>query len=88
MKLGMYSVYDKVMGVFLAPFPARNDVEAGRQIKAAMTDPNLKHADMVMSPRDFELHHVCDFNDENGEVSRQECSRLVSPLSAFSTVSP
>nr|QJB19461.1 MAG: nonstructural protein [Microvirus sp.]QJB19682.1 MAG: nonstructural protein [Microvirus sp.] len=68
MIISLYSVFDKKMGVFLSPFPARNVVEASRQIKAAMSDPQMRNADFVLTPSDFSLSRRADFDDERGLV--------------------
>lgn len=68
MKLRLYSVYDKLMGVYLNPFPARADVEATRQLKASMDDPQLSKTGIVTNPGDYDLVHIATFDDETGII--------------------
>lgn len=89
MKIGLFSLVDAKMAVYLAPFPARNEVEASRQLKAAMRDPQMKNADFVMTPADFALVRVADFDDESGLVSPStERTSVNLSLLADSTVTP
>jgi len=67
MKLYSYSLFDEKMGVYLTPFFARNDVDASRQIAAALKDPQLAHTPMALSPGDFAMVKVAEFDDERGE---------------------
>lgn len=85
MKFSLYSVHDVKLGVYLAPFPARNDVEASRQIANSMADPQLAKSPMVTNPEDFSLVRIANFDDESGNVS--ERFEVVAPLTAFRTVS-
>jgi len=89
MRIGMYSLHDIKMGLFLAPFAARNDVEAGRQIKAAMSDPQMRNADFVLSPGDFTLSQRGIYDDETGRFE-PATSETVYSLRDFapSTVTP
>lgn len=84
MRVGLYSVYDTQMKVYLAPFVARNDVEAKRQIAAAMADPQLAKSAMCMAPSDFWLVHVADFDDETAIL--ETCKEDVAVLSELRTV--
>lgn len=68
MRLRFYSIKDNLSGVFLAPFVARNDVEAVRQLSASLRDPQMAQSAIAMSPHDFELCFVGAFDDESGEV--------------------
>lgn len=68
MKLHLYSVHDKLLGVYLAPFASRADIEAIRQMKATLSDPQMKGSSLLQNPQDFDLCHVGSFDDENGHV--------------------
>lgn len=72
MRLRFYSVFDRLMGIYIAPFVARADVEACRQLKASLEDPQMAKSAIVQSPRDYTLYYVGTFNDETGEVSVEE----------------
>lgn len=67
MRLRLYSIFDRLMGVYLAPFVARADVEAYRQVAASLADPQLAKSPMATNPRDYELRYVSTFDDESGE---------------------
>ena len=66
MKLSLYSVHDRLMNVHLAPFVARANVEALRQMKAAFDDPNMAKSPLVTNPSDYDLVLVGSFDDETG----------------------
>lgn len=84
MNVGLYSVYDYQMKVYLAPFVARNDVEAKRQLAAAMADPQLSKSAMCMAPSDFWLVKVAVFDDETAIV--ETCKDEICVLSELRTV--
>lgn len=89
MLIGMYSLHDIKMGLYLAPFAARNDVEAGRQIKAAMSDPQMRNADFVLSPGDFTLSQRGIYDDETGRFEPASSDSVYSLRDfAPSTVTP
>lgn len=69
MKIRLYSILDAKMGIFLAPFCARNDVDASRQISAALADPQMAATPMAQNPADFSLTCVGEFDDDTGIVS-------------------
>ena len=71
MKLNLYSIHDRLMGVYLAPFPARGDVDACRQIAGTLKDPQMAQAAIVVSPQDYDLACVAVFDDETGEMTSQ-----------------
>lgn len=89
MQLKMFSVRDDLMAIYLAPFFARNEVEAKRQIDAALRDPQMGNTPMVMSPKDFSLWRVGTFDDDTGQVqSNHECIlRSLASAEAPGTVS-
>lgn len=68
MRIRLYSVKDRLLGVFLAPFAARADVEAKRQIVNSLKDPQMQGSSIVQSPKDFDLCYVATMEDETGEV--------------------
>lgn len=68
MRLSFYSIHDAKLGVYLAPFMARADVEAVRQLRNSMADPQMANSPMVLAPSDFYLVRVGYFDDETGEV--------------------
>lgn len=72
MRIRLYSIKDRLLGVFLAPFSARADVEAVRQLKASMSNPNMAQSGLVTNPDDYELYYVGTFDDESGAVFPEE----------------
>lgn len=66
MRIGLYSIFDRVVGAFLAPFPARTDADAVRQVKSSMANPHLRDSGLVQSPRDFDLTKLAMMDDETG----------------------
>lgn len=76
----LFSMYDVKMAIYLAPFVARNDVEATRQIAGAMADPNMRNSPMVLTPSDFSLVCVGEFDDDTGALLPLVSPSLVSYL--------
>jgi hypothetical protein len=68
MKIRLYSIKDRLLGAFLAPFSARADVEAVRQLRASMQDPSLAKSQLVLCPQDYDLYYVATFDDETGQL--------------------
>lgn len=66
MKIRLYSIKDRLLGAYLAPFSARADVEAVRQLRASMQDPSMAKSQLVLAPQDYSLHYVGTFDDETG----------------------
>lgn len=69
MRLSLYSIHDTLMGVYLVPFAARSDVDARRQIKASLADPQMAQSAIALSPSDYSLCLLARFEDESGEIS-------------------
>lgn len=69
MRLFLYSVFDVQLKVHLAPFAGRGDVEAVRQVRATLENPQMVNSPLVMAPHDYELVRVCEFDDETGICS-------------------
>lgn len=70
MKLKLYSLFDREMNVYLQPFSARADVDALRQVRNSLSDPQLAKSPMVTNPSDYLLVCVAFFDDETGIVDR------------------
>ena len=93
MRLYLYSIHDKLMNVYLAPFVARADVEAVRQLTASLEDPQMAKSALVMTPSDYNLCIVGEFNDETGaineddDIALQRYPRIVKAISELRTVS-
>jgi len=68
MLIRLYSVRDKLLNVYLAPFAARADVEAIRQMKSTMADPQIKNASIGQNPKDFDLCYLATLDDETGRI--------------------
>lgn len=66
----LYSIYDRAVGVYLTPFPARGDIDALRQVKASFKDPSMAETPVMKNPMDFSLVRLGEFDDETGVVSR------------------
>ena len=87
MKLGLYSLFDELSGVYLAPFVARGHVEAVRQIRAVFEDPSMAKAAIVTNPGDFSLRRIASFDDETGvvELDRADVGRISALRSRWSS---
>jgi len=88
MKLNLYSIFDRKMNVYLTPFPARNDVEAVRNVSSGMADASMKQTPVGTHPEDFDLVKIGHFDDESGDISKEIPLILgnVRDISATSTV--
>lgn len=69
MNIRLYSVHDKLLGVYLAPFAARAHVEAMRQMKHTLADPQMVNSNLVTNPGDFDLVYVATMDDETGLIT-------------------
>lgn len=72
MRIRLYSIKDRLLGVYLAPFAARADVEAVRNITASLKDPQMAGSSIAQSPKDFDLCYLASLDDETGEVFPEE----------------
>lgn len=77
MKLKLFSIYDVKSGVYLAPFPARGDVDAVRNVKDGLRNPQMRETPIGQNPKDFELHELAMFDDESGEITKSPRPVLV-----------
>lgn len=85
MQISLYSIFDRDVGVYLAPFVARGDVEAKRQIAASLKDPQMSGSSVVQSPGAFDLVHLGFMNDETGLIEAG-LSRICSISELVATV--
>lgn len=83
MKFQLFSIFDLKSKVFLAPFVARTEVDARRQIASSMRDPQMRETPVGQHPEDFALYHLGDFDDEAGFVSGLNIPSLVATVSAL-----
>jgi len=84
MKIRLYSIKDRLLNAFLSPFAARADIEAVRQLRATMQDPQMAKSGLVTTPTDYDLYYVGTFDDETGSIhwgDDDNCPNLVIPLS-------
>lgn len=68
MRIRLYSIRDRLLGVYLAPFSARADVDALRQIKASLSDERMATSGLATNPSDFDLCYMATLDDETGQV--------------------
>ena len=80
MHFKLLSIRDKLAGVFLAPFVARSDVDATRQIRDSLRDPNVAQTPVGQNPREFELNIIGMFDDETGVLTRLDRPIFVANL--------
>ncbi|AZL82705.1 nonstructural protein [Apis mellifera associated microvirus 4] len=69
MRVQLFSVFDTKSRIYLAPFVARSQVDATRQIASSFRDPQMKDTPVGQNPEDFELFLVGSFDDESGDMS-------------------
>lgn len=68
MKLILFALYDRESKVYLAPFPARSDVDAVRNLKDGFRNPQMRETPVGQHPEDFSLCKLGYFDDESGEI--------------------
>lgn len=91
MKIRLYSIKDRLLGAFLSPFAARADVEAVRQLRATMQDPQMAKSGLVTTPTDYDLYYVGTFEDETGLLHNESGAStglpvLILPLSKINAI--
>lgn len=74
MRLKLFSVRDDRANCFLAPFVARAEIDAKRQITAGFSNPQMKETPVGQHPEDFSLYQLAAFDDETGHFS--ECAPI------------
>ena len=67
----------------MAPFVARSQIDATRQIAASFRDPHMRDTPVGQHPEDFDLFHVGSFDDDIGGISSLPRPVLVSPIVAL-----
>lgn len=67
MKLKMYSVYDSKVEAYLQPFFMRTRGEALRAFQTTVSDPGTH---FYLSPGDFTLFEIGEYDDSNGMVEQ------------------
>lgn len=77
MKFNFYSIYDRLLGVYLTPFPGRADVEATRSIVNTLRDPQSRTLPIATNPGDYDLVCLGTFDDESGQIETAKPRLLV-----------
>lgn len=65
MKVGIYTVYDQVAGVYQHPFVMLNDDVATRVMRNSVNNPEHNFA---LNPEDYTLYRIGWFDDEDGSI--------------------
>jgi len=82
MRFLLFSIRDTKANCFLAPFVARSEIDAMRQISASFKNPQIADTPIGQNPQDFDLHAVAFFEDESGAVT-PTVPVLITPISAL-----
>ena len=85
MKLNLYSLFDRKMNIYLAPFPSRHPVEAMRSIRDGANQPGFKDTPVGAYPADFDLYFVATFDDDSGKVGCPMTPELIGNIEAIIT---
>lgn len=72
MRLRLFSIHDRLLGVYLAPFVARAEVEAIRNVKSTMSDPQMVNQPLVTNAQDYALVCLGFFDDVTGAILQDE----------------
>lgn len=89
MRVMLFSIFDRKTKCFMAPFVARTETDAVRQITQSLRDPQMRETPVGQHPEDFDLRRVGAFDDETGQIEPLTPAYLVAniaELSAPSTV--
>lgn len=71
MLIRLYSVYDRVAGLYADPFSSPNDATAARAFSLASSSPdNMLYA----SPQDYQLWYIGSLDNVSGELLSRDCS--------------
>jgi len=82
MRFLLFSIRDTKANCFLAPFVARSEIDAMRQISSSLREPQMRETPIFTHPQDFDLHAVAIFEDESGVVTSM-VPVLITPISAL-----
>lgn len=93
MRVLLFSIFDRKANIYLAPFVARSETDAVRQVSASFRDPQMRDTPVGQHPEDFDLRFIGVFDDETGRVegeSPRNVSSLLdlAPKAPPSTVAP
>lgn len=69
MRLKLLSTFDSEARVYLAPFVARSEVEAIRQVRASLADPQMKDTPILTHPEHFSVVELGEFDDDTGVIT-------------------
>lgn len=69
MKIQVYSIFDRVASAYNTPFYFQNDLLAVRTFNNLKEDPKTT---VGKNPDDFSLHHIGEFDDEEGVITDAE----------------
>lgn len=65
----IYAIYDRAAELYGTPYYQTNDAVAIRNTKNGI---NHGEGDVHMTPSDYELWRLADFNDETGEITMEK----------------
>ena len=85
MKLNLYSIFDKAVESFNAPFYMHTDKEAIRAFNAECMNPESK---IAQHPVDFELHMLGTFDNQTSVIDQTGARRLVFALECKQVYKP
>lgn len=77
MKRKIYSLYDEKAGAYANPFYMENDLTAVRAVSHAV---NGGESNLSLSPSDFKLYCLGEFDDNSGGIDTDDVPRFVSHL--------
>lgn len=80
MRVMLFSIFDRKTKCFMAPFVARTETDATRQITQSLKDPQMRDTPVGQHPEDFDLRRVGAFDDESGQIEPLVPSHLVASL--------
>lgn len=87
MRFLLFSIRDTKANCFLAPFVARSEIDAKRQISAGFKHPQMADTPLGQNPQDFDLFQIASFEDDSGALS--ECAPIyIAPIAALVPTSP
>lgn len=88
MRVQLFSIFDRKTKCFLAPFVARTETDAVRQITQSLRDPQMRETPVGQHPADFNLARVGAFDDETGQIEGLTPAHMVCSLDELAPAAP
>lgn len=75
-KINLFSIFDKKAQAFSNPFVDLNEATAQRTIEQILRDNQPQNL-YAQYPNDYELHYIGELNAETGNISQENCRKIL-----------